>query len=404
MKLNTIKNPLLFILIIILSSCSKEELRSSNSITNFVVEHESIEYKADINDIRNEIILSIPFNIDLSSLNPIIKLSQGASISPESKAISDYTNPIKLSIIAENGSVRIYTIKVNKLPNIENFIISFKVPNDGDYLNSTIDNENNIIAIEVPFRYNLTDVYPEIEISENATIFPVNESITNLGNDKILTVTSESGEERKYSVVITRALNDENSILEFKILNGLEYIIGFIDEESSSILIEVPKTLDLKSLTVSISFSENANVSPKLGMSVNISDEFEFIVTAENGLKKTYIVNSYSENLLTNPTGDNNGENWNFDGLSGVEIDNEFGNVFYLVANKGDFSPNINQRIDLSRDYSNKYILFIGDLTTEKIMPNSITRHPYIWAYQIGDFSEDDWVFMQDMIHLSGAN
>ncbi len=186
MKLNTIKNPLLFILIIILSSCSKEELRSSNSITNFVVEHESIEYKADINDIRNEIILSIPFNIDLSSLNPIIKLSQGASISPESKAISDYTNPIKLSIIAENGSVRIYTIKVNKLPNIENFIISFKVPNDGDYLNSTIDNENNIIAIEVPFRYNLTDVYPEIEISENATIFPVNESITNLGNDKIL--------------------------------------------------------------------------------------------------------------------------------------------------------------------------------------------------------------------------
>lgn len=288
--------------------------------------------------------------------------------------------------------------------NTENSIMSFLVVlNDVEY-KAEIDTLNNSILLILPFGTDLTSILPNVIVPENATISPNPSSVQNYEEGVIFTITAEDGSTKEYEVTII-APSDENNIIDLTIENELSQSIrGFIDEESKSILFEVPNTLDLTAVKVSFTVPDMAISEPESDSVIDLSSTTTFSITAENGDVLEYTVSAYTENLLTNPNGDNNGSGWTFSPNTGVETNSEYGNIFYVTANDGDFSPHINQTINFPRDYSDKYVLFIGNLTTEKVIEDSITRHSYLWANQIGDFSPDDWIYMQGMIHSVGAN
>ena len=198
-------------------------------------------------------------------------------------------------------------------------------------------------------------------------------------------------------------LNNESKILSL-VINNSENIKGFIDEKSKSILLEVPNQLELSTLKINLTVSENAKSEPSSGSVVDLSNPSKYKITAENGTSSEYRVVTYTVNQLVNPNGDNGGYGWSFSGNTGVELTSDFGNIFFVKAYDGNYSPNINQTITFPRDYSKKHILFIGNLTTEKVVANSITRHPYLWAQQMGNFLQNDWVYMQGMLHTQDKN
>ncbi|WP_131248824.1 hypothetical protein [Aquimarina atlantica] len=299
-----------------------------------------------------------------------------------------------------NSDNAVEEIKLNNENTIKSFVVTI---NSVDYT-AEIDQENNTINLSLPYGTDLTQISPNIITSENASIIPALGVAQSFQSPKTYTITAENGDIRKYTITII-APNDESKILSLVIDNkDSENIIGFIDEESKSILLEVPNPLELSALKINLTVSENATSEPSSGSIVDLSNSLTYKITAENGVSSQYRIVTYTTNQLANPNGNNSGDGWSFDGNSGVELTFDFGNIFYVVANDGDFSPNINQTITFPRDYSEKYILFIGNLTTEKVVEGSITRHPYLWAYQIGNFSQDDWIYMQGMSHTEGEN
>ncbi|GGX11911.1 DUF5018 domain-containing protein [Aquimarina muelleri] len=88
----------------------KRELNSENSITLFEIKTAFFETEADINESNNTIQKRLLPNTDLQSLNPKIIISDRATISPDPKTISDYTNPVTYKVTAENGESKEYTI------------------------------------------------------------------------------------------------------------------------------------------------------------------------------------------------------------------------------------------------------------------------------------------------------
>ncbi|WP_062060875.1 hypothetical protein [Aquimarina longa] len=199
-------------------------------------------------------------------------------------------------------------------------------------------------------------------------------------------------------------------ITDFKVAHNNVFINAYIDDKSSTILLEVPNDLSINSISPKISTSINASVHPKSGESINLNNSAIYTVTAENGDKKEYKINMYTKNLLINPRGENNGANWEFTNKTnaGIEKNSKGENIFYIIQQDDGRNETISQNISLSRDYSNKYILFIGDMTTEKVVNKSITRHPYFWGLQKGDFSSDiepiDQVIQSGMMHDEEAN
>jgi hypothetical protein len=286
--------------------------------------------------------------------------------------------------------------------NNENTIQSFKVTiNSVDY-KTVIDQVNHSINLSLPYGTDLTQISPDIITSKNASILPASGIAQNFQSPKTYSVTAENGDIKEYNVTIT-APNDESKILSL-VINNSENIKGFIDEKSKSILLEVPNQLKLSTLKINLTVSENAKSEPSSGSVVDLSNPLIYKITAENGTSSEYRVVTYTVNQLVNPNGNNGGYGWSFSGNTGVELTSDFGNIFFVNAYDGDFSPNINQTITFPRNYSKKYILFIGNLTTEKVVEKSITRHPYIWAYQIGNFSQNDWIYMQGMSHTQDKN
>lgn len=218
-----------------------------------------------------------------------------------------------------------------------------------------------------------------------------------------------SSSESSLSII---APDNQNSVESFNITLGGEVLNGFFDEATSTFLVEYSEEADLENLPIEIEVSEHATLDSDLGDEVDLSSgAVTFVVTAENGEEQTFRISGYTTNLLKNPLGGNNGEFWNFSGPTGATGVDEMSNgrnEFYVINYDDGILTRIRQNIEFNRDYGSKYILFLGDLTTEKTVEGSITRRPYFWGHQNGPFNFDDdpieEVIQGDMIHQEEAN
>jgi hypothetical protein len=57
--------------------------------------------------------VTVPVRTNISSLEPVITVSGGATVFPASGTAIDFTNPVTYTIRAENGSTKIYTVTIS---------------------------------------------------------------------------------------------------------------------------------------------------------------------------------------------------------------------------------------------------------------------------------------------------
>jgi hypothetical protein len=62
---------------------------------------------------KRTITFTVPSDVDITSLNPMISVSPKATVTPGSGSFQDFTNPVKYTVTAEDGSTQIYTVIVN---------------------------------------------------------------------------------------------------------------------------------------------------------------------------------------------------------------------------------------------------------------------------------------------------
>lgn len=152
-----------------------------------------------------------------------------------------------------------------------------------DNYEGTIDKTTRTITVRVPETYDVSQMsVTKLNLGDGAkSNVNVNDKL-NLSAPQTLHVTNGD----VYLDWTVKAQRDEAKITSFKI-NGT--YVGTINEESKTIVVYVPVSLDIKNLTPVITYSENAVISPASGIVTDFSNPVTYTVS-NNTANSTYTV------------------------------------------------------------------------------------------------------------------
>ncbi|WP_031427815.1 PKD domain-containing protein [Flavimarina sp. Hel_I_48] len=97
---------------------SKENARTENDISDFDIT--SATGPAVLNLEGHLVNIEVERGTDLTALTPVIGVSAGASISPDSGVVQDFTNPVLYTVTAEDGTMQEWSVRVTEAA-LENF-------------------------------------------------------------------------------------------------------------------------------------------------------------------------------------------------------------------------------------------------------------------------------------------
>lgn len=260
-------------------------LSSECSVISFVADGKS----GVINEGMKTIHCVLPPNVSNKSVNPIIKCSPGAIISPSSGQNQDFSNgAISYTVTAENGiTKKIYSVTVESGKNNIAEITSFKIGNIG----ASIDQKLGKIRAVVDRTVLVNSIAPVITLSKGASVNPASEQLVDFTNSVNVpvryTVIAEDGHTTKvYDVTITNKKSNKAEITSFKIGNVNATIVQDTGAGVGKITAEVEKSVDLTKIKPLIVASEYAVVSPKSGDEKDFSNSenepVRYTVTSED--------------------------------------------------------------------------------------------------------------------------
>ncbi|WP_247236429.1 DUF5018 domain-containing protein [Telluribacter sp. SYSU D00476] len=179
---------------------------SEKQITSFALEGFNPIIKGSIDQSKRTITAIVPSDASLTAIIPTILVSPKAVVSPASGVAQDYTNPVKYTVTAEDGSTQVYEIKIEKAPKSKDKqILAFSFKGLTPEVKASINQSNRLIAATLPAYANLTALVPTIEVSAKATVSPASGVAQNFLNTVNYTVTAEDGSTQVYEVKVSRA-------------------------------------------------------------------------------------------------------------------------------------------------------------------------------------------------------
>ena len=152
-----------------------------------------------------------------------------------------------------------------------------------DNYDGTIDKTTRTITVRVPETCDISQMsVTKLSLSDGAkSNVNVNDQL-NMSTPQAVHVTN--GDVYLYWTI--KAQRDEAKITSFKINDTY---VGTINEDTKTIMVYVPASLDIKNLTPTIAYSENATVSPASGIATDFTNPVTYTVN-NNTASNTYTV------------------------------------------------------------------------------------------------------------------
>lgn len=209
----------------------KDNRSSNNNLSSLKVNDGDLSPKFSKNTTSYSI--SVPYSVSNLTVNAKAEDSKATvQVSGNKKLVAESTNKVTVTVTAENGSKKTYTINVtrgkdpNKKLSSNNYLTHLK-PSIG-ILSPVFDKEKTDYEIWLPyevdkisFDYGVEDTtYATVKFTGNDTLQP------GVSNIYKIIVTAESNEERVYTISVKRAKNpSENSssntyLSSIKLKNG----------------------------------------------------------------------------------------------------------------------------------------------------------------------------------------
>ena len=187
-------------------------VNTATDIVSFTIPGQSGETVIDT--IAQTIDLEMPFGTDLSLLSPVIGLSAGASSSPASNSVQNFTNTVSYIVTAEDGRTQqVWTVTVTEAAgelSSDTDIVSFTFAAQTD--DAVINYQNHTVVIEVTFGTALNGLIPTITLSDGASASPESGVARDFTDQVSYTVTAEDGStEQVWTVTVTEAGNGESA-------------------------------------------------------------------------------------------------------------------------------------------------------------------------------------------------
>jgi hypothetical protein len=183
-------------------SCAVEEkpLSTENTMVSLVISKGSVSKEFTISE--NSITGKVNSEFELNQISLAVSIPKGATISPDPSTITSITGPFTLTITAENGETKIYTISIERELSIENSLLEFSINTPYFSTSPTIDQQNGLITQRLPESVDLTNLNITVKYSKYASITPDPNTIKDYSSPVNFTVKSESGVERVYQVKV----------------------------------------------------------------------------------------------------------------------------------------------------------------------------------------------------------
>lgn len=152
-----------------------------------------------------------------------------------------------------------------------------------DNYDGAIDKTTRTITVRVPETYDISRMsVTKLSLSDGAkSNVNVNDQL-NMSTPQAVHVTN--GDVYLYWTI--KAQRDEAKITSFKINDTY---VGTINEDTKTIMVYVPASLNIKNLTPTIAYSENATISPASGIAADFTNPVTYTVN-NNTASNTYTV------------------------------------------------------------------------------------------------------------------
>lgn len=152
-----------------------------------------------------------------------------------------------------------------------------------DNYGGSIDKTTRTIIVRVPETYDISQMsVTKLNLSDGAkSNVNVNDQL-NMSAPQAVHVTNGD----VYLDWTIKAQRDEAKITSFKINDTY---VGTINENTKTIMVYVPASLDIKNLTPTIAYSENATISPASGIAADFTNPVTYTVN-NNTASNTYTV------------------------------------------------------------------------------------------------------------------
>jgi len=273
-------------------SCEDDKMSNEKEIISFSI----ASVDAKINEADHTISLSLPYGTNVASLEPSIKVSNGALVSPASGIKQDFSSAVTYTVTAEDGTSQEYVAAVSVVKSTNNSILQFSFDELKPSVLGVINEEEKTISLQVPIGTDVTALTPNVAVSDDAVVSDESGKIRDFSKVVTYTVIAENGEKREYTVTVTFEPSGEKAITEFKFETFSPALEGVIDENKNLVTFTIPwnaefaTDFDITEMIPTISVSEGAAINPASGVSENFNYTRTYTVTAENGSTKTYSI------------------------------------------------------------------------------------------------------------------
>ncbi len=222
--------------------------------------------------------VTMPYGTNVTALAPSITLSGGATVAPTSGTAQNFTNPVRYTVTAQDGTTtQDWTVTVSLEKNDETDITGFTVPNQVG--TSAIDAAAHTVALTMPYGTDVTALAPSITLSDGATISPT--TAQDFTNPVRYTVTAQDGATTQdWTVTVSLEKNDETDITAFSIPGQ---VLSIVSEANHTVAVTMPYGTDVTALAPSITLSGGASISPQGGTAQNFTGNVTYTVTAQDG-------------------------------------------------------------------------------------------------------------------------
>jgi len=262
----------------------KVPLKKDALITEFKINN--VEGKI----VGNSISIELPENTVLTSLTPVITISDKATIDPLSGKALNFSSPVKYTVTAEDGVTKSeYTVTATvKTIAVEKIVLS----EDKELL---VGGTHTLVATITPDNATNKTITWSSSKPAIASVDAAGKVTTKAAGTTIITATTEDGG-FKATATITVKLppSTEAKLFNFKIGTAVGVFTG------NTINISIPSTgSGVSALSPTFEISPKASVNVQSGMPRDFNTPQTYIVTAEDGVTKT----TYTVNVRIKVTG-----------------------------------------------------------------------------------------------------
>ncbi|SHK56157.1 hypothetical protein SAMN04488028_10636 [Reichenbachiella agariperforans] len=250
---------------------------------------------------NNMITFDIYQSSDLTSIQPVVALGEGLTISPSIDQPIDFTKPVTFTVETEEGLSTSYQTQVNYINGVES--VEFYI---GNHSSTGYVNSGNIISIDVSY----TKVEKYLEdylINIQPRLLNGFSKTDNIVMDHFLTdltfaVTDPLGNEEKYTISFK---NTENEILSFQNPEvfqsypsdwGRRNYTGVVGDDFRGMpdthcyLIYVWSYVDLSRFSLIATVSEGASIQEGNNTPLDFTNDRYITVISESGHSQKYLI------------------------------------------------------------------------------------------------------------------